>query len=350
MTVPGGLSFWDSWQAWATSDGIGNLLVTPFILGWADVVRSGGSAFGRKRALEGTALFVVLVLAVGAFFVQAGGHQLFPLFLPYVFFPFLLWAVLRFEMAGSATATLLIGVVAVFFASTGRVPAFSLGPGIVDDVIVVQLLLGATAVPVLFLAAAVAERHQAGSALRDSETRYRRLFEAARDGILMLDAATGTIVDVNPFLIELLGLSREAFLGKTIWELGFLKDVVANEARFEELQRQGYVRYEDLPLETADGRQVAVEFVSNVYLVNGRKVIQCNIRDITERKRAEDNLRTQLDELRRWQEVMLDREDRVQELKREVNDLCRRAGETARYPSQEAGTSSEDDGTGKVGA
>ena len=84
--------------------------------------------------------------------------------------------------------------------------------------------------------------------------------------------------------------------------------------------------------------------------MNGRKVIQCNIRDITERKRAEDNLRTQLDELRRWQEVMLDREDRVQELKREVNDLCRRAGETARYPSQEAGTSSEDDGTGKVGA
>ena len=95
------------------------------------------------------------------------------------------------------------------------------------------------------------------------------------------------IVDVNPFLIELLGFSHEAFLGKKIWELGFFKDIVANQANFAELQQKEYVRYEDMPLETADGRRIEVEFVSNVYLVNHHKVIQCNIRDITERKRAE---------------------------------------------------------------
>ena len=136
------------------------------------------------------------------------------------------------------------------------------------------------------------ERLEAQEAVKASEVRYRRLFEAAKDGILILDAETGMIVDVNPFLIEMLGFSREIFLGKRIWELGFFKDIVANQDNFAELQQKKYVRYEDMPLETADGRRIAVEFVSNVYLVNGHKVIQCNIRDVTERKQAEEVERT----------------------------------------------------------
>ena len=124
-----------------------------------------------------------------------------------------------------------------------------------------------------------------------SELRYRRLFESAKDGILILNARTGAIVDVNPFLIDLLGLTRDAFLGKKIWTLGFFKDIVANKAKFAELQTKEYVRYDHLPLETSDGRRIAVEFVSKLYRVNGHKVIQCNIRDITERKLAEMQLR-----------------------------------------------------------
>ncbi len=127
---------------------------------------------------------------------------------------------------------------------------------------------------------------QAALRLAASELRDRMLFESSKDGILILDAVTGMILDVNPFLVELLGFSREAFLGKKVWELGFLKDLIANQASFAELQRTTYIRYEDKPLETADGRQKDVEFVSNVYHVNRQKVIRCNIRDITERKRA----------------------------------------------------------------
>src|ERR1035438_1865710 len=126
-----------------------------------------------------------------------------------------------------------------------------------------------------------------GEALRNSETRYRRLFETAQDGILILDARTGSITDVNPFLVKLLDYSREEFLGKELWDLGLFKDVEASKAAFRELQAKQYVRYENLPLKTRDGRSINVEFVSNVYGENSKKVIQCNVRDITQRKLAE---------------------------------------------------------------
>jgi len=120
-----------------------------------------------------------------------------------------------------------------------------------------------------------------------SETRYRRLFETAQDGILILDAESGEITDVNPFLIDMLGYSREEFVGKRLWEIGPFKDKEASKRAYQELSSESYIRYEDLPLEASDGRQCAVEFVSNVYLVGQTKVIQCNIRDITARKKLE---------------------------------------------------------------
>jgi PAS domain S-box-containing protein len=131
------------------------------------------------------------------------------------------------------------------------------------------------------------------AALIASELRYRRLFESARDGILILDADTGAVVDVNPFLVELLGFSREAFLGKTLWNLGFFGDIIANKDSFADLKRDRYVRYDDKPLKAKDGRRIDVEFVSNVYGVNGKAVIQCNVRDITDRKRSSEALRAQ---------------------------------------------------------
>lgn len=129
------------------------------------------------------------------------------------------------------------------------------------------------------------DRTQEG--LRTSEIRYRRLFEAARDGILILNAVTLKITDVNPFMTELLSYSRAEFLGKELWEIGLFSDKEASQAAFREVQETGYIRYEDLPLQTREGERREVEFVSNVYDEDGYQVIQCNIRDITERKRAE---------------------------------------------------------------
>ena len=131
-------------------------------------------------------------------------------------------------------------------------------------------------------------RIQTQSGLRISELRYRRLFEAARDGILILDAVSLKITDVNPFMTELLGYSHAEFLGKELWEIGLFSDKEASQEAFKELQRTGYLRYEDLPLQATNGKLRDVEFVSNVYEEDSHQVIQCNIRDITDRKRAEE--------------------------------------------------------------
>ncbi len=127
-------------------------------------------------------------------------------------------------------------------------------------------------------------------ALRASELRYRRLFETAQDGILVLDAATGQVVDANPFMVALLGYSQEEFLGRKLWEIGPFKGTDASKIAFTDLQTTDRVRYAGMPLETKDGRRVEVEFISSAYLVDQKRLIQCNIRDTAERKLAADKI------------------------------------------------------------
>jgi diguanylate cyclase (GGDEF)-like protein/PAS domain S-box-containing protein len=157
-------------------------------------------------------------------------------------------------------------------------------------------------------------------ALEESEARYRRLFETAKDGILLLDGDTGRITDVNPYLQDMLGYSKAEFVGKALWEIGPVENIAASQDAMHQLQNTDYIRYEDLPLETKSGEHKQVEFVSNVYLVNGWRVIQCNIRDITTRKHAEARAQAATDELL----VLVDElqwRDREMQLLNHMNDL-----------------------------
>ena len=131
------------------------------------------------------------------------------------------------------------------------------------------------------------ETKEQRDALRTSETRYRRLFEAAKDGMLVLDANSGLITDTNPFLSHLLEYTREEFIGRALWDTGPFRQIQESKEAFKELQDKEYVRYEDMSLETKSGKRIYVEFVGNVYEEQGKRVIQCNIRDITARKRTE---------------------------------------------------------------
>ncbi len=134
----------------------------------------------------------------------------------------------------------------------------------------------------------ITDRRQALEKMRVSEIRYRRLFEAAHDGVLLIDPSTSRIIDANPFMTRLLGYSRDQLIGKELFEIGLLKDEAASRQMFRKLKRNHEVRYEDLPLKSQTGRHQEVEVVANLYQEGGQPVIQCNIRDITIRKLAED--------------------------------------------------------------
>ncbi|MBP8047134.1 MAG: diguanylate cyclase [Anaerolineales bacterium] len=156
--------------------------------------------------------------------------------------------------------------------------------------------------------------------LKESESRYRRLFETAKDGILILDGDTGRIMDANPFLQDMLGYSEKELIGRALWEIGAVKDIPASQEAMRELQKNEYIRYEDIPLQTKAGDRKHVEFVSNVYLVDGWRVIQCNIRDITDRKRAEAQVLATNDELTalvnelQWRDKQMQLMNRMNEL------------------------------------
>jgi PAS domain S-box-containing protein len=176
----------------------------------------------------------------------------------------------------------------------------------------------------------ITERKRMEQKMTSSEVRYRRLFETAQDGILILNAETGEINDVNPFLLNMLGYSKQDLIGKKLWEIGFFNDIEASLNAFQMLQDKGYVRYEDLPLKTRDGRPMDVEFVSNRYTVNGDKVMQCNVRDITDRKKAEDALARLNRELRAvsdCNQAMVRATDEIELF----NNVCRIMCESAGY-------------------
>ncbi len=179
----------------------------------------------------------------------------------------------------------------------------------------------------------ITDRKRAQEELIASETRYRRLFESAKDGILILDASSGEILDVNPFMTDMLGYSYEEFTGKHLWEIGVFQNIFENKEKFLELKERGYVRYSHLPLETSDGKGIDVEFVSNVYDVDRSKVIQCNIRDITERKKMEKELENTLSELSAIHQnapiimMLVDNERKVKKVNKAAAEFAKRSPE-----------------------
>lgn len=128
------------------------------------------------------------------------------------------------------------------------------------------------------------------SEMRRSEQRYRRLFEAAKDGVLLIHPTTHKILEANPVMSEMLGCTHDELPGQELIEIGLFTDQAASVEAFRELEANGFFRDKDFSLESRTGQRREVAMVCNLYQENGEKIIQCNIRDITERKRNEEEL------------------------------------------------------------
>ncbi len=155
------------------------------------------------------------------------------------------------------------------------------------------------------LEAEVAERRRAEERLRVSENRYRRLFEVSTDGILLIDPRSGAITDANPAATALLGYPREQLLGQELWQIGLLGDRQTHLDALQALREQRALQRDALPITTKDGERRYVELVSTLYQANGHPVIQCNLRDITGRKQAEETLQASEQELEKQREAFI---------------------------------------------
>lgn len=133
-----------------------------------------------------------------------------------------------------------------------------------------------------------ADRQRRERALKASEIRYRRLFETAPYGILVLDAETGVVVDVNPALQTMLDYAPAEIIDQALWSIPAFKNAAATKSHFQDLVRKPHVRYDDLPLERKDGQILHVELVSTLFLADNKQFAQCIVHDITARVHRRD--------------------------------------------------------------
>jgi PAS domain S-box-containing protein len=136
----------------------------------------------------------------------------------------------------------------------------------------------------------ITKQELARQAIKASEIKYRRLFETSKEGILLIDASTGIITDINPFIIDFLGFPKENYIGKKLWETEPVKGIKESEKALKAIIKEGYTRYDELDLNTSGSKKVKIEFVSIAYAENTNKMIQCHILDITERKLLQHEL------------------------------------------------------------
>ena len=292
--------FLKSFQWWSTSDGIGNLLVTPLILSWASLAKTGLKTWNQKRVLEGAALFIPLVLMNHLVFRYLSAHTQFSLLLTYATFPYLLWAAMRFSVRGVTIALLLVATIAIYSTASGNVINVVLHDSPLDAVIVVQLYLAIMAIPSLLLSAVVAESKRAGKELRESETRYRAIIESSPDAITQSDL-NGKILMCNAQTALLHGYERpEELIGTSVFDLFLPEELERARVNLQKTLKDSVIRNAEYRLLKKDGSQFQIELSATVIRdAEGNPVsFMALTRDITERKRAEEVIGKALQE---WQ-------------------------------------------------
>jgi len=291
-----GASYWSSWKWWWISDGIGNLLVTPLILGWANSARNGLKDWSTKRTIEAAILFISMILVNYFEFEFLSGQQQFSYYLNYLTFPFLIWAALRFGITGVSTAVIILSAIIIHFTLTSEVVTFA-NVSKLNSVMAVQMYLAIMSFSFLFLASVITEQKKTAKALQKSEEKFRGIFEQSLTAIEIYDK-TGKLIDVNRSCLDIFGINNiesvrafKLFEDQNIKEDFKKKLTVGENVEFEsifdfelvkkaqlyETKKSGkiYVNILIIPLKTEKGE-------INGYLVH--------VRDITERKHVEEEL------------------------------------------------------------
>ncbi|MFH1830430.1 MAG: PAS domain S-box protein [Pseudomonadota bacterium] len=174
----------------------------------------------------------------------------------------------------------------------------------------------------------ITEHRRTEEILRQGEVHHRTIIQAALDGFWINDMQ-GRIVDVNKAYCQMIGYSREELLKMAISDVEAIEKPEETARHIEHIVKHGHDRFESRQ-RRKDGRIIDVE-VSAAYSDEGGGQLVVFLRDITERKEAEEALRTKLAEIEKLNKHMVGREMRVIEVKKEVNALLEEMEREPRY-------------------
>ena len=181
------------WRTWWLSDLSGTLIVAPVLLTW---VAARPARFGRRDAAEALALAVALVLLA-----ELPSQTE----VPYVVFPVMIWAALRFEAIGASNALLVVASLTVWNTAHNAGPFVR--DSITDSLLATQLFLAVAALTSLVLAAMTAERRGVAAALRANEERLRSVVGSMAEGLIVRDRS-GIITECNDAAERITGVAR----------------------------------------------------------------------------------------------------------------------------------------------
>jgi len=285
-----GESFWNAFRWWWSSDGVGNLLITPFILSWASMTRIRLKEAKAKRIAEAAILFISMILIDYFVFKGLSENIYLSWVLNYLTFPFLIWAALRFGIRGMATASIILAANILYFTLSQEIPAFNFGSQ-PYSVIVVQSYLAIISFSFLFLASLVTERRQATEALVKSRKVLQNIMDYSPSLIYLVDLE-GKFLLANRKLSEILKVTPEKLIGNTR-QIVLPPEIEAQHRNndLNVIRSRQPMTFEEENLET-DGKHtyLTVKFPltdqeGNFYAIGGISS------DITERKITEEALK-----------------------------------------------------------
>ncbi len=281
-----GAPFMNTWLVWWISDGLGMLLVTPFIVTWAASQNILQSASPR-RIVEAVLLVLVLVmfawLLFGPFTVAEE-----PVLRNYMLFPLLIWLAFRYSPRGMASALILLAAIAIWNTLQGHGIFGFAGQTVTQHLLSVQKLLGVTTFTGLLLSAIVAEQKRGEGALKQNEEKYRKLVDLTPDGLLI--HVGGTIIYSNNAAANILGLASPGdMVGKKLMDFIHpdYRSIVAERIRQITKNKDDAPLIEE-KLVRPDGAVIDAEVTAISFNYAGENAVQVVFRDITERKQAEE--------------------------------------------------------------
>jgi PAS domain S-box-containing protein len=296
-------SYWDVWRARFLSNVLATLALVPVIVHAAEVRLERLRNVSGRRFVEAVLLMGGLLTVCVLVFTGGGAPPATAVAIVYAPLPFLLWAAVRFGPGGSSASLLLLSLLAVWAAINGHRPFDASSAH--DNALLLQLFLIVTYVPVLTLAALMAERRRAEQTLRRSEERFAVAFRSSPDALVIIRLRDGQIVDVNERWVAMFSYPRTAAIGQSLKLLNLFRHPADGDRFYAHLATQGHLNEVELQLRTRHSTPRSALVTAQSVMMADESCFLIVMRDVTDRHRAEIELSTQRAELAHLSRVAL---------------------------------------------